>query len=474
MKYKHMQRVFALGLLATLTLTGQSCLKGGSLDAQRAYQNITLQYWTVFNSPDDFEKVAADYQAVHPNIKVEVKKFRFDEYEDKLLNALAEDRGPDLFSVHNTQIPEYRTKLLPLPVTTTLAQQVVSGTLKKEVTTELVTTRSLNEFDLRSQFIEQVYNDVYLPQVTLDAEQRPQLGDRVVYGLPLAMDTMVLYYNRDLLDNAGVAQPARTWSEFQEQVGRIARFDSKGNILVAAAPLGTADNTPRAVDILALLMMQNGSDMVTADGEVNFHRIPDSLRGQRSAVPGEEALNFYTSFANPNQSSYTWNDKQIGGFEAFLQGKAAYFFGYAYNLDEIRALAPKLNFGISNMPQIQGNKEVYFANYWVESVSRKTAYPDAAWDFVQFLTSATEAQKYLDSAKKPTARRDLIQPQLDNPDLVIFASQVLQSRSWYNGQQAAAAENIMKQLIRDALAGVDKYDKLLQLAAERVQQTYRF
>ena len=474
MKQTFARRVVVFGLLATMALTGQSCRKGGSLDAQRAYQNITLQYWTVFNSPDDFQKIASDYQALHPNIRVEVKKFRFDEYEDKLLNALAEDRGPDIFSVHNTQIPEYRTKLLPLPETTTLAQQVVTGSLKKEVSTELVTTRSLNEFDVRSQFVEQVYNDVYLPQLTLDSEQKPVLGAKAVYGLPLAMDTLVLYYNRDLLDNAGIAQPARTWNEFQEQVGRIARFDSKGNILVAAAPLGTADNTPRSVDILALLMMQNGSDMVNADGEVDFHRIPDSLRGQRSAIPGEEALQFYTGFANANQRSYTWNDKQIDGFEAFLQGKAAYFFGYAYHLDEIRALAPKLNLGVANMPQIQGNKEIYFANYWVESVSRKTAYPDASWDFIQFLTSAAESQKYLESAKKPTARRDLIQPQLDNPDLVIFASQVLQSRSWYNGQQAAAAESIMKQLIRDALAGVDEYDKLLQLAAERVQQTYRF
>lgn len=468
-----MSRVVAAGLLMALTLTGQSCLKGGSPEAQRAYTNITLQYWTVFNSPEDYTQVISDYQAVHPNIRVEVKKFRFEEYEQMLVNALAEDRGPDIFSVHNSRVPEFRTKLLPLPETTTLAQQVVTGSVRKEVTTQLVTTRSINVADLRNDFVEQVYKDVYLPQLTLDAEQRPVEGAQVIYGLPVAYDTMVLYYNRDLLDNAGVAQPARTWNEFQEQVGRIARFDSKGNILVAAAALGTADNTPRAVDILSLLMMQNGAEMIDENGQVNFHRIPDNLRGQRSSVPGVEALQFYTSFANANQRSYTWNEQQGDGFEAFLQGRVAYFFGYGYHLEQIRGLAPKLNLGVAKMPQIQNNPEVYFANYWVEGVSRKTQNPDAAWDFVQFLTSAAEAQKFVEGSKKPTAHRDLIRPQLDDPDLFVYASQVLNSRSWYNGQNAPAAESIMKALIRDTIAGTDDVEDLLELAAQRVQQTMR-
>lgn len=462
----------SLVLLGALLLTGQSCRKGGSIEAQRAFQPITLEYWTVFNSPDDYSGVIADYQSVHPNIRVNVKKFRFEEYEPMLLNALAEDRGPDLFSVHNTWVPEYRPKLLPLPSTTTLAQEIVTGTIKKETSVQLRTTRSINEFDLRSAFIEQVYKDVYLPELVRVGED-VQVGNRAIYGLPIAFDTLVLFYNRDLLDNAGIAQPARTWHEFQEQVVRMARFDSQGNILTAGTALGTGDNVPRSVDILATLMMQNGAKMITDDGRVNFHNIPDELRGQRSTVPGEEAMQFYASFANPNQSNYTWNAKQIDGFEAFLQGKVGYFFGYNYHVEQIKALAPKLNFGISYLPQIQGNPQVHFANYWVESVSRRTRQPDAAWDFLQFMTSATETEKFLAQTKKPTARRDLVLVQQDDPDLFIFASQLLTSVSWYNGNDAAAMEDIMKKLMADALAGTADLDDLLKLAAERVQQTLR-
>lgn len=459
-------------LLGALLLTGQSCRKGGSIEAQRAFQPITLEYWTVFNSPDDYTDIIADYQVLHPNIRINVKKFRFEEYEPTLLNALAEDRGPDIFSVHNTWVPEYRTKLLPLPETTTLAQEVVTGTIKKEKSVEFRTTRSLNEFDLRSAFVEQVYKDVFLPEQVRVGEELEE-GAPAIYGLPIAFDSLVVFYNRDLLDNAGIAQPARTWHEFQEHVGRIARFDSQGNILTAGTALGTGYNVPRSVDLLATLMMQNGAKMINEDGEVNFHNIPDELRGQRSTIPGEEALQFYISFANPNQRNYTWNAKQIDGFEAFLQGKVAYFFGYAYHVEQIKALAPKLNFGISYLPQIQGNPQVHFANYWVESVSRKTRQADAAWDFLQFMTTAQESQKFLATTKKPTARRDLVQVQLDDPDLFIFASQVLTSVSWYNGNDAAAMEEIMKKLMVDALAGTDDLDELLELAAQRVQQTLR-
>lgn len=471
-------KVFKSGLLtvlaATLVLGGISCRRGGSFEAQQAFRPISLEYWTVFNSPEDYQAVIADYQAIHPNIRIEVEKFRFDEYEDRLLDALAEDRGPDIFSVHNTWLPGYRTKLMPLPPQTTLAYQFVTGTVKKEEVTELRSTRSLNEFDLRSQFLEQVYEDVYIPELTIGEEDNIISGADTIYGLPVAYDTMVLYYNRDLLDNAGIAQPALTWSEFREHVTKLARFDSQGNILTAGTAMGTSNNVPRAVDLLAVLMLQNGAEMVTDENEVNFHRIPDALRGLRSTIPGEEALRFYTSFANPNQQNFTWNEDMGDGFEAFLQGRVAYFFGYAYHQEQIRGLAPKLNFGVSTLPQIQGNPQpIYFANYWVEAVSRKTPNVDAAWDFIQFMTSAQEAQKFLESAERPTALRGLVNVQLEDPDLFVFASQLLQSQSWYNGQDAGAMEAIMKQLIDDALAGVEDLDDLLQLAAERVQQTYR-
>ncbi len=471
LKTKIKKATSILTLFSLLALGGTSCTKGGDIEAQRAFQTITLDYWTVFNSPDDYNQVIANYQALHPNIRINVQKFRFEEYEEKLLNALAEDRGPDIFSVHHTWLPEYRTKLFPLPSSTTLAVQQVQGTVKKEVVTSFRTTRSLNQTQLRQQFVEQVYEDVVIDELAI-VDGEPVFGEPQIYGLPAAFDTMVLYYNRDLLDNAGISTPAVTWNEFQDHVSRLARFDSQKNILTAGAAIGTANNTPRAVDILSILMMQNGAVM-EEDGLVQFHKFPPNLSGERNLPPGLQALEFYTSFGNQNRQNFTWDEDQIDGFEAFLQGKTAYFFGYSYHDPQIKALAPQVNLGVTTLPIIQGNTPIYFANYWAESVSRKTRNPDAAWDFIQYLTSAEGASAFLATTKKPTARRDLIPAQEEDPDLFVYASQALTSRSWYDGQDAAAMEGIMKDLITDTLAGVGDIDDLIELAAERVQQTYR-
>ncbi len=468
------KKYLSLFLLSALVLTGSSCTKGGDPAAQRAYQPITLEYWTVFNSPEDYSQIIADYQAIHPNIRVNVKKFRFDEYENQLVNALAEDRGPDIYSLHNTWVPSYRTKLLPLPPTTTLAYQFTTGTIQKETITELRTTRSLNDADLKRDYLEQVFDDVYLPRTVIE-DGEIVLGAPAIYALPVAFDTMVMYFNPDLLDNAGIPQPAEFWHEFQEDVQQLARFDSFGNVISAGTALGTANNIPRSVDLLSVLMMQNGAEMIDEEGrDVVFNEIPQALRGTRSTVPGEEATRFYTSFANENNRNYTWTANEQDALEAFIQGKVAYFFGYFYHKEQIEGLAPKLNFEVAPFPQIQGNPEIYFANYWVEGVSKRTVNADAAWDFVQFMTSSAESEKFLVQTQKPTARRQFINNQIADPELSVYANQLLKSKSWYNGQDPAAMETIMRTLITDTLSGVADIDDLVSLAADRVQQTLRF
>ena len=170
-------------------------------------------------------------------------------------------------------------------------------------------------------------------------------------------------------------------------------------------------------------MMQNGAIMTDPNGMATFDKYPTELAG-RPLPPGAEALVFYTDFANPEKEVYTWNDKMPYSLNAFINGQTAFYFGYAYDLPTIRFSNPKLNFGITSFPQIEGNKPIYFANYWVETVSKKTSHPDEAWDFVQFMTKAEEAQKYLNSTKKPTALRSLINNQLQDADLSVFAGQV--------------------------------------------------
>ncbi len=460
---------FTLGIVvASLLLTGFGC-QGVSKEVAQRSQPITLKYWRVYDDVDAFEETIVVYQKMHPNISIDYRKFTYDEYQKALLASLAEDKGPDIFSLHNDWLRAWQPRLLPLPPALSIAYREIKGTIKKEAVTVLRQEPTITIKQLSNEFVDVVADDVVLP--TEQVDPRAPLIPKI-YGLPLSIDTMVLYYNRGILNNAGIAQPATDWRTFQEQVKKITKLDQTGTIIQSAAALGTADNVARATDVLSLLMLQNGTQMTDANGLASFNKYPPELAG-RPYPPGAEALIFYTDFANPEKEVYSWNAKMPNSLEAFIGGQTAYYFGYAYDLPVIRRSNPKLNFGISSFPQIEGNRPVNFANYWIETVSNKTKYPDEAWDFIQFITKAEHAQGYLNATQKPTALRSLINGQLEDLDLSVFASQVPTAKSWYHGMDAKATEAAFNEMIRQMLAGEADPKKILDLGATKVNQTMK-
>ena len=158
--------------------------------------------------------------------------------------------------------------------------------------------------------------------------------------------------------------------------------------------------------------------------------------------------------------------------DVFAQGKLAMMFGYSYQLPTIKSQAPKLNFSIAELPQIEGStQEINFANYWLETVSSKSKYTDEAWDFIQFATRAEQVESYLEKTKKPTALRSLVNKQIDDIDISIFVEQVLTAKSWYKGEDANAAEKILGEMIDSVIASQENIEKIISLSTKRIQQT---
>jgi len=300
--------------------------------------------------------------------------------------------------------------------------------------------------------------------------ERTETYDDKIVGLPLSVDTMALYYNRDILNAAGVPQPPATWVDFQEHVKSVTRLDANGDIAQSAAGIGTASNVERYTDILSVLMMQNGTEMTNESGFATFHKTPKALSG-RDEPPGWGALRFYTDFANSSKEVYTWDDDMPNSLDAFVTGQTAFFFGYSYHLSQIRAKAPKLNFGISPLPQLEGNPEVNYANYWLYTVSNKTVNRDYAWDFVQFMADVRNVEAYLETANRPTALRSLQSKQLEDLDLSVFASQILTAQSWYRGKDWEAVEEAFADMIDSQVYGSMELKDAINLAASRVNQT---
>ncbi|NQV90133.1 extracellular solute-binding protein [Candidatus Uhrbacteria bacterium] len=446
-------------LLLPIVLMGAGC--GGSSTAEKlATTPVTITIWRVFDDDDTYTKIMNAYQSLHPNVSFSYRELRYDEYEDELIRAFAEGEGPDIYSIHNTWIGKYESLIQPMPDSLTIPYSETRGTIKKETIYTVQEEPTLSERALKSNFVDVVVKDVlrsYKANAKAESENR-------IFGLPMGMDSLALFYNKDLLNAASIPEPPSTWTEFQDQVSLLTQINTSNSIVQAGAAMGTSRNIERAFDLVSILMMQNGTQMTDSRGRVTFAQETDS------GFLGGEALRFYTDFANPLKAVYTWNEDMSDSFDAFVSGNTAFFFGYSYHHDFIRAANSKLNFSVSALPQIDGGKTVNFANYWVETVAKSTDAGDWAWDFVQFASEEDHVTSYLEAAKKPAALRSLINSQLEDEVLSIFAAQTLTADSWYRGGDAHVAEEAFLDLIDEFLSGAEQ-ERALKDAQNKVNQS---
>ena len=404
--------IISYALVAPLLIFGLAAVLPGC--KERNVQSAELEFWGVYDDSDIYKELIEDFNRKYPRVKINYYKKNYATYEDDLLNAIATGRGPDIMFLHHTWVPKYEDKIYAAPSDLVLLKYV------------------------QDNFVDVVFDDFVV--------------DGRVVALPLSVDSLALYYNKDIFNTVGIPQPAETWEGFLEDVEKITIKDKRDNVIRAGVSMGAARNVNRSTDILSLLMIQSGAQMVNKEKtRVTFGQ---SIRiDNKTFNPGESALRFYTDFTNPLKEAYSWNNRMHYSIDAFYEGKAVMMFNYSYHLPTIRAKAPYLNFGVSAMPQIKGaDKDVNYANYWGLTVSRNSSDAEMAWTFIAWLTEKENAQKYLELTKKPVARRDLVLWQKDDPDLGVFAEQSLTARSWYQADNLVV-ETIFADMIESVVTG---------------------
>lgn len=408
--------------LVILVIAGSTLLSGCSCSLKKTttpkgvdYTGVELTYYKVFDDSDVIAPLIAQFEADHPGLEIHYKKFSdFEEYERVILNEMAEGEGPDIFSMQNTWFASNYKKLTPLP-------------------SNMGTTT-----DFANTFVDVAYQDL----VRTDQDGRLQ-----VYGLPMTVDTLAIYYNKDHFEDRIPEQgkPSTTWEGIKEDVILLNKEDeSFDRFDVSGIALGRADNITRAVDILYLLFLQYGVEFYND----NISQAGFATRQGSGAYsyPALEALEFYLGFSDEDMKHYSWNefvvDDDTSGKEiqAFARGDVSMIIGYSYTYDliinEINLMEAKGNNAIEVSsiktapipqlydPEVSSEKRVTYASYFAETVSRNSLYPETAWDFLVFITNAENLDYYFDETHNPTSRRDMIEEQKKDPIYGPFASQI--------------------------------------------------
>ncbi len=392
-------------------------------------QKVELEFWGVFDEPRAYDETIRAFRKLNPDINIRYVPFPFEEYEKAVIDALAAGRGPDIWMIQSSWLPKHKDKLIPL---------------------------DQNDEDLNFKLLN-------FRQDFVDVAESDLVDNGQIYALPLYIDTLALYYNKDLFNSAGISQAPKTWDEFNEAVRTLTKIDSRGNIETAGAAIGAARNINRSTDILMLLMMQSGVQMVDRE------RNEAAFANQIGFEPvGEVALEYYSDFANPLKEVYTWNDNLFYSIDAFVTERAAMMFNYSHQIPVIQAKAPRLNFDVALMPQVKDSSvRVDYANYFAPAVSAASKNQKAAWKFLTYLTSRDGVLPYLRESLRPTSRRDLIDFQKTDPDLGIFAKQALSARSWYQ-IDSGAIEQIFANMIEEVVFRRATVPEAIRTAEDRV------
>jgi multiple sugar transport system substrate-binding protein len=376
-----------------------------------------LEVWVINDKASNYEKAISDFNSLYPNVSVNIRVFDNElNYKKTILEALAAGSGPDIFMIEN-------------------------GTLLKEIN-KLTPINSMRYslLSLRQNFPQVVEQDfVYQNQI---------------YALPLSIDTLALFYNRSLFNQAGIVLPPTTWEEFENLIPRLVKQDESKKIIQAAAAIGGSQkNIERASDILALLMLQKNSAVTQVDWA------------------GIEALSFYTKFANAANPLYTWSSLLPKAFNLFTQEKVAMIFEYASAVSLLKNQNPFLNFVVSPAPQFsQSQKAVAYPRYFGYAVAKKSRYPWLAWDFVINLTTKpANAKAYLEQAGLPPALNILINEKLNDPEMNVFAKQALLAKSW-SKIDSQEANNILSEAIEFVISGWSSPERALRQLQQRFEQ----
>ena len=355
-------------------------------------------------------------------------------FDQTMLEALANGTSPDIYQLNHQQLTQYQNKLVAAPSSIFTLQ------------------------NYQSRFADVIYSEM--------------VNQKGIWGAPIFLDTLALFYNKDMFNSMAIPQPPNTWDAFKQDSIILTQKDSRDNILRAGSAWGTGKNVNYAKDLISALMIQSGTKMTSQDNrQATFNQAVIS-NGQ-SYNTGQKAVEFYTSFADVQKETYSWNRRMANSLNTFSQAKSAMTFGYSSDYYWLKKQAPYLNFGVAAFPQVsQADLMVNYGDFDIFVVSNRSGKYISAWQALEYLTQPDNLKTYLTSAKRPTPARDLVNWQKQDLELGIFAQQALSARSWYQADPAQI-DAIFVEMLDSVVLKEASIDEAVNRAAERTTQVLR-
>ncbi len=303
------------------------------------------------------------------------------------------------------------------------------------------------------------------------------LGQNGIYGIPLAIDPMVLYYNRSLLASAGIVGVASTtWEELTGWVPHVTKLTHTQNVSRALIALGTYDNIHNARGILSTLLLQAGVPIVSVGNNGQYVVSFNQSSGEVS--PGESVVRFYTQFADPTKVSYTWNATLPDSQQMFVHGDSALYLGYASEASFIASANPNLQFDIAPVPQLATAPfKTDYAHIYAFALPNGSKNSYGALQVASTFSKSKNSQLVAKMSGLAPALRSLLGTPPNNPVSAVVYPQAIMARVWLSPSKSVT-DKIFSRMIQDVVTGrtsiaqaLTNASQLIKTALPSVKQT---
>jgi multiple sugar transport system substrate-binding protein len=230
--------------------------------------------------------------------------------------------------------------------------------------------------------------------------------------LPYDGETTGLFYRTDLFKEAGITSPPATWDQFRSAADKLTDPSKKQYGFIVFAPEAAYYWFP--------FLWQAGGHLTSSDGKKIAFDSPQ----------GRTAANFYVGLRKDSPPDY-YSSNSWDGRVAFATGKVAMYEAGAWFGGQMKTEFPKItkNWSVAPMPQGPSGCATTIAGDTLV-VFNQTKNADAAWKWIEFLSSQENMKAWTYGSKTTTLlppRQSLLSdPNLGkyNPWLTSFAQQM--------------------------------------------------
>lgn len=310
-----------------------------ALACTRRTDDATVDFWALGREGEAVRELLPDFERRHPGIRVRLQQIPWSAAHEKLLTAYAGGAMPDVFHVGSTWIPEF------------------------------VALGAVAPLDPRIAGSSSVDSGDFFPGI-LEASRNG--GE--TYGVPWYVDTRVLFYRKDLLEQVGLASAPQSWGQWLAAMERLQKA-------------GTPDFQPillplREWEPLVLLAMQRGAPLLSDHG----------TRGAFREARFAEAFRWYVALFQRGLAPRI--DRTANLPQDFAQGRFAMLISGPWNLQEFATRMPAALASAWATAPLPGAGDGYpgvsLAGGASLALAPSARPADASWELVEFLSEPAQ------------------------------------------------------------------------------------